>query len=209
MMPRFALIRLSVALSLTLLLSLSVSAGASLADQQAQQALQSSVDEILGILRDPGFSGANKAAKEAKIRTIINGIFDFTELTKRSLGVHWSKFSPEQQEEAAAAMADLLEATYIGNLQDYKNQHVQYDEVIAGARGAVEVRTTVISGSKSLPIHYRMRDADGWKIYDVVIEGISLVKNYRTQFQEIMLQGTPQELIAKIRERAASTRNAS
>lgn len=180
------------------------------ASVDAQRTLQISVDKILVILRNPDFkSGPNQKVLEDQLRGIIRGVFDFAELTRLCLGVHWRQFSPEQRTQAADAMADLLEATYLGSLKKFDNQQVQYGEVVTGERGAVEVRTTVVAGANTTPIAYRMRDLGGWKVYDVVIEGVSLVQNYRTQFQEIMIKGSPQELIAKIRERAAASRSAS
>ncbi|WP_051286717.1 Tgt2/MlaC family protein [Megalodesulfovibrio gigas] len=146
---------------------------------------------------------------EDQLRSLVRDVFDFTELTRLCLGVHWKRFSPDQQAQAADAMADLLESTYLGSMKKYENQQVQYGEVVAGERGAVEVRTNVVAGANATPIAYRMRDLGGWKVYDVVIEGVSLVKNYRTQFQEVMLKSSPQELIVKIRERAAASRSAS
>lgn len=190
-----------------MLLLVTTLAGPALANPQAQKTLQASVDQILQLLRDPLYkAGQNRPAQEEKLRVVIKGVFDFKELTRLCLGIHWQKFNAAEQEEAADAMADLLEATYIGSLRKYDNQQIAYDEIVPGERGAVEVRTRVVSGSNAIPIAYRMKELAGWRVYDVVIEGVSLVKNYRTQFQEIMLKGTPQELIAKLREKAATTR---
>ncbi|GAB7080674.1 Tgt2/MlaC family protein [Megalodesulfovibrio paquesii] len=200
LLPAFAFV---LATSLTL-------AATSAQAADAQQTLQTAVDKILVVLRNPDFkSGPSQQALETQLRGLVRDIFDFSELTRLSLGVHWKRFSPAEQAQAADAMADLLEATYIGSLKKYDNQQVQYGDVVSGERGAVEIRTTVVSGSNTIPIAYRMRDLNGWKVYDVVIEGVSLVKNYRTQFQELMVNGTPQDLIAKIKERAAASRSAS
>jgi phospholipid transport system substrate-binding protein len=178
---------------------------------QAEAALRSSIDDILAILDDPAYAdGANRAERNDKLRAHIHEIFDFKALTARALGVHWRQFSPVQQDDAARAMADLLEVTYRDALDKYNEQRVEYLESRELREDQVEIRTQVVSNGQSLPIHYRMeRQENAWRIYDVVIEGVSLVQNYRTQFQEIMLRKSPDELIAMLKDKAAARRNDS
>ncbi|MFW5733531.1 MAG: MlaC/ttg2D family ABC transporter substrate-binding protein [Oceanidesulfovibrio sp.] len=171
--------------------------------QEAETTLRNAIDDILALL-------AQKQLDEDKLRTEIHGIFDFKALTARALGVHWRQFSASQQDKASDAMAQLLESTYRDALKKYTNQRVQYLETNSLREDQVEIRTEVMSNTQELPINYRMELTDGtWRIYDVVIEGVSLVQNYRTQFQEIMLNKSPDELISMLEEKAAKRRDNS
>ncbi|TVM34564.1 phospholipid-binding protein MlaC [Oceanidesulfovibrio marinus] len=177
----------------------------------AESALRNSIDQILSILGDSSYKGgANRQERDSKLRTHINEIFDFKALTARALGVHWKQFSPQQQDEASQAMSELLEATYRDSLDKYDNQRVEYTDATQLRDNQVEIRTLVVSNAQKLPINYRMELTNGaWRIYDVVIEGVSLVQNYRSQFQDFMLNKTPEELITLLKDKAAKQRSNS
>lgn len=185
--------RLSLAFFLTLLLSAPALAG------DATQALSVSVDKIIALLADPAYKNPEtRPAMRAKLIAAIDAIFDMKELSRRALGADWSKFTPEQQDRFVVAFGKLLQNTYLDKIESYTDEKVQYlKEQDLGANKA-EVATKVVGKGKEIPIAYRLTNHNGWKVYDVVIEGVSLVQNYRTQFGQILTNETPDALIAKI-----------
>lgn len=162
------------------------------------------VDAVLEILKDPGLKGPeHEKARHDKIRAIVDTIFDFNEMSRRSLGMHWKGKTPGERQEFISLFSDLLQDTYIRKVeQNYKDQKVLYTgESVLGLNA--EVKTKVISRSEiETPINYRLLKKDNkWVVYDVVIEGVSLVNNYRSQFSEILSSGSWQTLIQKLKNR--------
>ncbi len=174
--------------------------------EDAQQSLQSHIDGILRVLGDSSLAASQR---DATVSQQIDAVFDFKELTARSLGVHWRRFNPQQQDAAAKAMAQLLEATYKEALLRYDEERIEYLGAAALREDQAEVRTRVVGKGQSIPINYRMKHNAEWRVYDIVIEGVSLVQNYRTQFQELMLRNSPDELITLLRKKASQRRSAS
>jgi phospholipid transport system substrate-binding protein len=151
--------------------------------------LRKSVDAVLDVLK-------------AKIRSIVKGRFDFEEMAKRSLARHWRKRTPEEKKEFVPLYTDLLERTYIDKIEQYEDEEIVYvDESSEGKHATV--RTKVITSKHvEIPIFYRLHSKSGdWQVYDVVIEGVSLVKNYRTQFNSIIRSGSYQELVQRLRDK--------
>jgi phospholipid transport system substrate-binding protein len=185
--------RLSLAFFLTLLLTTPALAG------DATQALSVSVDKIIALLADPAYKNPEtRPAMRAKLIAAIDAIFDMKELSRRALGAEWNKFTPEQQDRFVVAFGKLLQNTYLDKIESYTDEKVQYlKEQDLGANKA-EVATKVVGKGKEIPIAYRLTNHNGWKVYDVVIEGVSLVQNYRSQFGQILTNETPDALIAKI-----------
>lgn len=185
--------RLSLPLFLTLLLATPALAG------DPTQALSVSVDKIIALLADPAYKNPeSRPAMRAKLIATIDAIFDMKELSRRALGAEWNKFTPEQQERFVTAFGTLLQNTYLDKIESYTDEKVQYlKEQDLGANKA-EVATKVVGKGKEIPIAYRLTNHNGWKVYDVVIEGVSLVQNYRSQFGQILTNETPDALIAKI-----------
>ena len=152
------------------------------------QTLSTSVDKIIALLSDPAYkNGPTRPNLRRELITTIEGIFDTRELSRRALGAEWNRFSPEQQARFVAAFGSLLQNTYLDKIESYTDEKVQYlGEQALGADKA-EVTTKVIGKGKEIPIAYRLVDHNGWKVYDVVIEGVSLVQNYRSQFGQILM----------------------
>ncbi len=161
------------------------------------------VNEVLTALRNPALKGeAGKKAKKEKISSISQEMFDFTELSKRSLGQNWSKLSPEQQREFTDLYKSLLEDTYADKITTYTDEKLTFGKEIPLSDKTVEVRTTVITKTSTIPINYRLIEENGrWKVYDVVIEGVSLISNYRSQFREILATRTPEALLETLRKK--------
>lgn len=165
----------------------------------ATDTLSSSVDRIIVLLADPAYKNPDtRPAMRIKLITTIDGIFDMKELSRRALGADWNKFSPEQQDRFVAAFGKLLQNTYLDKIESYTDEKVQYLKEQGLGDGKAEVATKVIGKGKEIPIAYRLVDRGGWRVYDVVIEGVSLVQNYRTQFGQILVNESPDALIAKI-----------
>ena len=159
------------------------------------------VEQILGFLRDPALQSA-RDAQAVKIKSVARTIFDYRVISMRTLGRHWKSFSPAQQEEFVTLYSDLLENTYVKRLQAYQNEQVVVGEEVKLEEGKTEVRTSVLAAAGPVPISYRMYQKDGaWKVYDVLAEGISLTNNYRTQFNDIMSKGGPEDVLNSLRGR--------
>jgi phospholipid transport system substrate-binding protein len=168
-----------------------------------QEIVKSHVNKILEVLRDPALRGeAGKRIKKEKIRAITEEMFDFAELSRRSLGQNWEKFSADQQKEFIRLFRSLLEETYSEKITVYTDEKIVYKKETNLSEKTVEVQTAVLTKTSEVPIFYRLMEKNqDWKVYDVVIEGVSLVNNYRTQFREILASKTPEGLIELLRNK--------
>jgi phospholipid transport system substrate-binding protein len=167
------------------------------------ETIQTQVDRALEVLRDPALKAESaKGAKEKKIWAILDGVFDYTELSKRTLAQNWKRFSPDQQKEFIGLFGKLLGTVYMDRIIAYKDEKVVFGKVTNLSDKTAEVQSEVVRSSKPIPIHYRMILENGeWRVYDVVIEGVSLVQNYRTQFREILTNKSPEDLLKTLREK--------
>ncbi len=181
--------------------------------EDAQKILQVSVERIVNYIKDPNYKNAEKRAQLNKsIEKEVYTTFDFAEFSQRTVGAYWKNFTPAQREAFTEAFAALLFATYLDRIDGYSGEVITYDGIVSNSKGTrVEVRTTLtIKGNKKIPMNYRMLPKNGtWRIYDVLVEGISLVKNYRSQFNDALQKDSPEELIARVRERAAEVSKGS
>ncbi len=172
-----------------------------------RQELEKYIDLILIELKKPEFKdSATKKEILVKIEDIVHEIFDFTELSKRTVGAAWKNFSAEQQKMFTEAFTDLLRATYIGRIEGYNGEQVFYlGETSSTAGDKVEINTSILVDSKDVLVNYRMlqNNASEWKVYDVIVEGVSLVQNYRTQFQDVLTKGDAESLIELVKAKAA------
>jgi phospholipid transport system substrate-binding protein len=184
-------------LILLLMFPLSVYSGVPLETVKGQ------ITRVLNILRDPVLRGeAQRKIKEEKISAISEEMFDFTELSKRSLGQSWNKMTPEQQKEFIKLYKSLLKDVYTNKITSYTEEKIIFKREITLSEKTVEVETTILTKTSEAAINYRMIEKDGyWKVYDVVIEGVSLISNYRAQFREILANQTPEALLETLRKR--------
>ena len=130
--------------------------------------------------------------------------FDFDEFSTRTVGPSWRKFTPEQKEGFKTAFTDLLRNTYIDTLDEYDGQKIRFTgEVVANNGKRVEVQMEFLTSKQAHPVAFRMLEKNGrWVVYDVLIEGISMIKNYRDQFRDILAKGDPQTLIERVQAKA-------
>jgi len=171
------------------------------------EAVKGRVDEVLDVLRDPSLKAesARKARKD-KIRGIAEKMFDFTELSKRTLGQNWNKFNPGQQEEFIKLYESLLEDAYADKIMAYTDEKIVFGKEVSLTEKTVEVQSTVQRKSGEVPIYYRVIMKDGsWRVYDVVIEGVNLINNYRSQFREILANKPPESLLETLRKKVGKT----
>ena len=161
------------------------------------------VKNVLDVLRDPALQGeANKEAKQKKIESIADQMFDYIALSRLTLGKSWKQFSREQQKEFVSLYRTILEKAYMDKILSYTDEKVTFDKELMLSENKAEVQTKIITKSTEIPINYRVYLKDGqWRVYDVIIEGISLIQNYRTQFREILANNPPEEVLKILREK--------
>jgi len=164
---------------------------------------EASVNRVLDVLRDSKLkSPAAKEAKKEKLRVIYKDMFDEIEFSKRTLTRNWNKFSPAERVEFVKLFEQVLEKSYIDKILDYSNEKVNFYKESMLSDNQAEIQTKIVTASKEIPIYYRMILKDGkWKVYDVVVENVSLVQNYRTQFNDILAKDTPTQLLEILRKK--------
>jgi phospholipid transport system substrate-binding protein len=159
--------------------------------------LKARVDRILALLDQPG-------DQRAEIRHVADEIFDFEEMSRRALATHWRERTPEEQQKFVVLFADLLENTYFAQIDAYSGGgSVRYGpENVQGDQATV--RTTIVTTrGTEIPLDYRLHQKDGrWWVYDVNIEGVSLVNNYRAQFNQIIRTSSYQQLVQRLEKKS-------
>jgi phospholipid transport system substrate-binding protein len=175
---------------------------------EATDAVKSAVDQVLTILRSPDVApGKVGPETRAKLKSIASSRFDFEEMAKRSLGPNWSRQSPQDQKLFVTSFADLLVNSYADTLASYRGEKIRYlDE--SHEDGLARVKTAISNAkNEQYNVDYRLhRTADGWKVYDVVIEDVSLVNNFRSQFTRALNKNNTSfaELLQTMRDRGVN-----
>ncbi|OGP66729.1 MAG: hypothetical protein A2W27_00730 [Deltaproteobacteria bacterium RBG_16_44_11] len=164
---------------------------------------QVNVNKVLDVLRDPKLKPESaKEIKKQKLRTIYKNMFNEVEFSKRTLARNWDKLNAGQQKEFIELFEQVLEKTYIDKILSYTNEKIDFYKETMNSEKLAEIQTKVITSSKEIPIFYRLILKDGgWKVYDVVVENVSLVQNYRTQFNDILAKNTPEKLLEILRKK--------
>jgi phospholipid transport system substrate-binding protein len=165
--------------------------------------VRSTIDEVLKILNNPNL--ATQAAKEerrSRLRQVIYPRFDFAEMARRSLGPTWRRISPVEQQEFVRLFTELLAESYVNNIESYKGEKILYGRE-AQEQEYAEVNTKLVTKrGEEIPVDYKLHKVDGdWRVYDVVIENISMVNNYRAQFTRLLAKSSFAELLDRIREK--------
>jgi phospholipid transport system substrate-binding protein len=194
----------------TLVLALVLQAPRAEAGPPTEQ-LQVHVDQVIKVIDDPKLKDQS-AQRHAAVRKIAENIFDYPDTAKRALGPHWNGRTPEEQKEFVGLFADLLDRAYLSKIDLYQGEKVRYtNETINGDEATVKTTLITPRGS-SVPVDYRMHlVTNRWLVYDVIIEGVSLVSNYRQQFNKVVVTESYPALVQKLKakqaEPAASTRS--
>lgn len=165
--------------------------------------IKSAVDRVTQILTDPQLQGEVKNKERRRLlRQAILSRFDFKEMAKRSLGPEWRRRTPEEQSEFVRIFTDLLEKAYVGRIESYNNEKFIYtgeriDEPYAEVSSKI-----VTSKGEEFTINYKLhRVGNDWKVYDVVVEDISLVNNYRSQFSRVLNESSYDELVSRMKQK--------
>jgi len=169
----------------------------------AKDTVVAQIDRMLAKMQTPEFKGLERDAKLTEINQIINQVFDYQELSRRTLGREWKKFSPDQQKEFVELFAKLLENIYADRILAYTHEKIEFGKETELKKGQMEVESYIITtDNKKVPLFYRLTEENGqWRVYDVVIEGVSMVKNYRGQFREILSKNKPEDLLQTLRDK--------
>jgi phospholipid transport system substrate-binding protein len=166
--------------------------------------IKQTTDKILSIVTNPALKAPSKTEEREKlIHQAVYERFDWGEMSRRSLAIHWAKRTPEERKEFIRLFSELLERTYMKKVEGFSGEKVLYEgEAIERDYATVKIKI-VTKKDKDIPVEYRLKkEGNNWFIYDVSIEGVSLVNNYRTQFNSILLQSSYEDLVKRLREKA-------
>ena len=169
--------------------------------------LKASVDQIVRVLEDPGLRVQARARdRRAAIRKEAEVVFDFTETATRALGRHWQGLSEKDRQEFTRLFTDLIERAYISKIERYSGERITYaGESVDAGLATVRTRFVTKQGTE-VPVDYRMHErGDRWLVYDVSVEGVSLVNNYRTQFDKIIQSSSYAELVRRMKAADVAT----
>jgi len=166
--------------------------------------VKSTVDQVIKIVSDKELKKpSNEQKRRQELKTAIGRIFDYREMAKRSMGIHWRSLTPAQKNDFVGLFSTLLENSYSGKIESYNQEKIVYDrENVEGSYAEVDSRV-ITPKRDEYSLDYRLlKEGNKWMIYDVVIEGVSLVSNYRTQFNKIINEQGYNELVKKMRTKS-------
>lgn len=166
-------------------------------------AMKATIDEVLRIVRENELKQPNKAAERRQmLERVVEARFDYQEMSRRALGAPWNTLSDEEKQEFVGLFRTLLTNSYADKIETYSGEGVQYLNERTEKEYA-EVRTKVLSGKTEIPLDYRLiNKVNDWRVYDVVVDGISLVNNYRGQFAKIIKSSSYADLVEQLRKKS-------
>lgn len=174
------------------------------ADEDPMTVVKTTVNQALEVLRD---TSSPLAQRQDKLRQIVSQTFDFKEMAKSALGYHWKELTPAQQEEFTNAFVAFIEDSYLSKINDYHNQQVNFLKVTNDGPQYAQVNTDIVqpNGKDAIHVNYRLLKEDGtWKIYDVTVDAISIIANYRNQFNRVMNSKGYDTLIKDLKAKQAA-----
>ena len=175
---------------------------------EPMETVKSTVDRVVQILTDPAYKGdASKEERRRLLRETLSPRFDYTEMARRSLGAEWSRRTPEERDDFVNLFTAFLEKAAVQNIESYNNEKFVYTrEKISG--GYAEVEGKILApGEDDTAINYLLRQTEGeWKVYDLVVEGISFDGNYRSQFTRLIRQSSYEGLVQRLKEKLGDTK---
>ena len=169
----------------------------------ATEAMKSTIDEVLKIVRDKDLKQPARAdERRQRLEQVVGDRFDYEEMSKRSLGAPWNTLSDKDKQEFVTLFKTLLTNTYADKIESYSGEGVQYiNERME--KDYAEVRTKVLTGKVEIPLDYRLLNkGTDWRVYDVVVDGVSLVNNYRGQFSKILRSSSYTDLVGQLRKKS-------
>jgi phospholipid transport system substrate-binding protein len=175
------------------------------------EVVRTAVEKAVQILKDPRLQAKDKKSERIdRLREVLTPIFDYDEMSKRALAAHWRRRSPAEQEEFVILFRDFLERVYSDKIDLYGGERVLFGRETVDADFA-QVETTIVSlKGEEIAVVYKLRRGNGkWKVYDAVVENISLINNYRSQFDRVIASASYDELVKRLREKLDSTAKVS
>jgi phospholipid transport system substrate-binding protein len=168
------------------------------------EAMKATIDEVLRILREKELKQPAKAdERRQQLEKVVGSRFDYQEMSRRALGAPWNQLSDQEKQEFVSLFQTLLTNSYADKVETYSGEGVQYLNERMENNGYAEVRTKVLSGKTEIPLDYRLiHKADDWRVYDVVVDGVSLVNNYRGQFTKILRASSYSDLVDQLRKKS-------
>jgi len=169
------------------------------------ETLRPAAEEVIRILEDPALKAA-PGEREARVRAVMNDLFDFPEIAQRVLGRHWRSLSPADRSDFVRLFRAFLEHTYLPKISLYQGERVRFvGESVDGELATVQAMVTLTRRRTEVPVSYRMDLRDGrWRIFDIAVEGVSFVNNYRSQFDQIIARGSFRDLTERLRQKLAA-----
>ena len=162
------------------------------------EGLKATIDQVINVVTDPQYKN-DRTTRRTKMKDIIFPKFNFLEMGKRSLGKkHWKKITPEERKAFVDLFGKLLENSYANKLENYSEEKINYvDEIVKGKYAMV--KTEVVRKNGSINVDYKLIESPSeWRVYDIVIEGVSLIKNYRSQFGKVIHNDSFDTLMDKL-----------
>src|SRR5215510_6635517 len=169
----------------------------------ATEAMKSTIDEVLRIVRDKDLKQPGRAdERRQRLEQVVGDRFDYEEMSKRSLGAPWNTLSDKDKQEFVTLFKTLLTNSYADKIESYSGEGAQYiNERME--KDYAEVRTKVLTGKVEIPLDYRLLNkGTDWRVYDVVVDGVSLVNNYRGQFSKILRSSSYTDLVDQLRKKS-------
>jgi len=191
-----------LALVTALVLAVGMAAAPAMAGE-ATEAMRGTIDEVLRILANQSLKQPAKANERRQLlEKVVGERFDYEEMSRRSLGTSWANLSEKERQEFVSLFQTLLVNTYADKIESYTGDGVHYINERTEKEYA-EVRTKVLTGKTEIPLDYRLlHKASAWRVYDVVVDGVSLVNNYRGQFSKILRNGSYADLVDQLRKKS-------
>jgi phospholipid transport system substrate-binding protein len=167
--------------------------------------LRPAVEQVIRTLEDPALKGPGRGEERRRaLRAVADEIFDWTEMSRRALGRHWQDRSPAEQQEFIGLFRALIERVYGDRIDQYGGEKVRFaGDSVDGDQATVRTKVVTKSGQETAVDYRLLRSGDRWRVYDVAVEGVSLVANYRTQFNEVIRTSSYEELVKKLKSRAS------
>jgi phospholipid transport system substrate-binding protein len=164
--------------------------------------VQQTVNQALSILRNKSMP---LAQRQDQLRGIVNATFDFKEMARSALGYHWRQITPAQQDEFTQAFVAFIQDSYLGKINEYTSQQVEFATTKSLGQGYAQVNTNIVGGGDTIKVNYLLeQEGSSWKIYDVTVDAISIIANYRNQFNRVMNNQGYDTLIKDLKSKQAA-----
>ena len=175
------------------------------AEPSPTEEVRTSVDAIIALLKDEQL---DRETRRVRMREVIDKRFDFRAMSQRTLATNWKKASDAEKQKFTELFSELIQNSYVSKIEAYTNETVKYPGEKQKGRKA-EVDTLIITSSAEIPVDYKLYLKDGtWLVYDVIIEGVSLISNYRSSYQEIVKRDGFDGLLAQMEEKIRELKSA-